>query len=206
MSRIADLVQRGVRVTAPNQAKGEPSEIPAEFFEGQDPRPSARFDSPAEVADFKAVYEEAEVPAPFNGYGVDRMAEILESRRLSALPREVRVAAVMASLEAAAVSLPQVIRDAAVRERALGAFVGAKEREVAGLKQRIEQRVSVLKHEIEVFVGEKNAEIEGLKKGGDTAGSAFAQLQLRKRQEQERLHQVLSHFVADPANPVPVGG
>ena len=206
MSRIVDLVQRGVRVTAPNQARGEPSEIPGEFFEGQDPRPSARFDSPAEVADFKAVYEEAEVPAPFNGYGVDRMAEILESRRLSALPREVRVAAVMASLEAAGVSLPQVIRDAVVRERALGAFVGAKEREVAGLKQRIEQRVSVLKREIEAFVDEKNAEIEGLQKGGDTAGSAFAQLQLRKRQEQERLRQVLSHFVADPANPVPVGG
>jgi hypothetical protein len=55
-------------------------------------------------------------------------------------------------------------------------------------------------------VGEKNAEIDGLTKGGNSAGSAFGQLQLRKRQEQERLHQVLSHFVADPANPVPVGG
>jgi len=44
-----------------------------------------------------------------------------------------------------------------------------------------------------------------LQKGGDSAGGAFAQLQLRKRQEQERLRQVLSHFVPDGANPVPVG-
>ena len=67
------------------------------------------------------------------------MAEILESKRLASLPREVRVAAVMASLEAAGVSLPQVVRDAVVRERALGAFVVAKEREVAALKQRVER-------------------------------------------------------------------
>jgi hypothetical protein len=206
MSRIADLVQRGVRVTAANQAKGEPAEIPADFFEGHEQRAATRFDSPADVPDFAAVYAEAEIPAPFNGYGVDRMAEILESQRLAALPREVRVAAVMASLEAAGVPLTQVVRDAVVRERALGSFVVAKEREVAALKQRIEQRVATLKHEIESFVSEKNTEIDGLKKGGDGAGSAFAQLQLRKRQEQERLHQVLSHFVGDPANPVPVGG
>lgn len=206
MSRIADLVQRGVRVTVANQAKGEPTEIPADFFEAHEPRPAARFDSPAEIADFAAVYEEAEIPAPFNGYGVDRMAEILESKRLAALPREVRVAAVMASLEAAGVSLPQVVRDAVVRERALAAFVTAKEREVTAVKQRIETRVATLRREIDAFVGEKNAEIEGLTKGGNSAGSAFGQLQLRKRQEQERLHQVLSHFVGDPANPVPVGG
>jgi hypothetical protein len=206
MSRIADLVARGVHVTASNQAEGAPTEIPADFFEGGDVRPSTRFDSPADVTDFAAVYEEAQVPAPFGGYGVDRMAEILESRRLASLPREVRVAAVMASLEAAGVSLPQVVRDAVLRERALAAFVVAKERDVAALKQRVETRVATLRREIESFVSEKNAEIDGLTRGGDSAGSAFAQLQLRKRQEEERLRQVLSHFVEDSANPVPVGG
>jgi hypothetical protein len=38
--RIADLVQRGVRVTPrANQAKGEPAEIPAEFFEATSSAP-----------------------------------------------------------------------------------------------------------------------------------------------------------------------
>ena len=83
MSRIADLVGRGVRVTVANQAKGEPTEIPADFFEGHELRAVARFDSPADVQDFAAVYAEAEIPTPFNAYGVDRMAEILESKRLA---------------------------------------------------------------------------------------------------------------------------
>ena len=161
MSRIADLVGRGVRVTVGNQAQGEPTEIPADFFEGGRRAPATRFDSPADVPDFAAVYEEAQVPAPFGGYGVDRMAQVLESRRLASLPREVRVAAVMASLEAAGVSLPQVVRDAVLRERALGAFVGAKEREVAALKQRVDTRVATLRREIESFVSEKDGEIDG---------------------------------------------
>ena len=109
----------------------------------------------------------------------------------------------MASLEAAEVSLPQVIRDAVLRERALDAFVGAKQREADALKQRNEARVAVLRQEIESFVGEKGREIEGLKRASDGAAGAFSQLQLRKRQEEERLHAVLSHFVGDSENPIP---
>jgi hypothetical protein len=134
------------------------------------------------------------------------MAEILESRRLASLPREVRVAAVMASLDAAGVSLPQVVRDAALRDRALDGFVAAKEREAEALRQRNEARVAALKEEIEAFVGERNREIEGLKRSAVNAQSAFSQLQLKKRQEEERLFEVLAHFVGDAENPVPGPG
>lgn len=155
------------------------------------------------MQEFAAVYEEAAVPPPFRGYGVDKMAEILESKRLAALPREVRVAAVMASLDAAGVPLQQVIRDAVLRERALDGFVAAKAREVELFKQRNEARVAALKQEIESFVSDRNREIEGLKLGAQNATSAFSQLQLRKRQEEERLREVLAHFDAD--NPIPAG-
>ena len=205
MSRVADLVSRGIRVTVSEQAEGAPLEIPSDFFDPIEPGSIARSSLPADVQEFAAVYEESRVPEPFRGYGVDKMAEILESRRLAALPREVRVAAVMASLEAAGVSLPQVIRDAVFRERALDGFVAAKEREVEALKHRNEARVAALKEEIESFVSEKNREIEGLRHGSENASSAFSQLQLRKRHEEDRLREVLGHFVGDSENPVPQG-
>ena len=204
MSRIADLVARGVRVTVGEQAEGVPAEVPSDFFDPIEPGSLARSSLSADVQ-LSAVYDEAQVPPPFRGYGVDRMAEILESRRLASLPREVRVAAVMASLEAASVSLAQVIRDAVFRERALDGFVAAKEREVEALKQRNEARVRLLREEIESFVGEKNREIEGLRHASENASSAFSQLQLRKRQEEERLREVLAHFVGDSENPIPRG-
>jgi hypothetical protein len=206
MSRITDLVARGVRVTVAEQAGGAASDIPPETFESTGPRATPRFDIPADVPDFAAVYEEAQVPAPTRGYGVDKMAEILESKRLASLPREVRVGAVMASLEAAGVTIAQVVRDAALREKALEAFVVAKRRETEALKQRNDARVATIRQETEGFVSEKNREIENLRRASDTASSAFAQLQLRKRQEEQRLREVLSHFLPEAQNPIPPGG
>jgi len=203
MSRIATLVSRGVRVTVGPQAPGAASEIPAEFFATPEPRSLQRSEVPVDVAEFAAVYEEAKVPAPFRGYGVDKMAEILESTRLAALPREVRVAAVMASLEAAGVSLAQVLQDALLRDRALDDFVAAKEREVEALRSRDEGRIGALKQEVAVFIKERGAEIEGLKRATDTGSNAFAQLRLRKKNEEDRLRDVLSYFVADGENPIP---
>jgi hypothetical protein len=203
MSRIAELVHRGVRVVVGNRPAGATSEIPAEFFVAPEPRSLQRSEISAEVTDFAAVYEEAKVPVPFRGYGVDKMAEILESSRLAALPREVRVAAVMASLEAAGVSLPQVLQDAVLRDRALDDFVAAKEREVEALRARNEARSAALRQEIDAFVRERNAEIDSLKKSTDSGISAFAQLRLRKTSEEERLREVLSYFAADDQNPIP---
>jgi hypothetical protein len=205
MSRIADLVARGVRVTVGEHTGAGGSEVPADVFEATGPRAPTRFDLPPDVPDFAAVYEEAEVPPPAHDYGVDKMADILESKRLASLPREVRVAAVMASLQAAGVSIAQVVRDAALRERALEAFVTAKKREADALKQRNESRMATIRQEIEAFMGEKNREIDTLKRGSDSASSAFSQLQLRKRQEEQRLRGVLSHFVGDSENPIPAG-
>jgi hypothetical protein len=188
------------------QAGTPAGDIPAETFESTGPRALPHFDIPADVPDFAPVYEEAQVPAPTRGYGVDKMAEILESKRLASLPREVRVGAVMASLEAAGVTIAQVVRDAALRERALEAFVSAKRREAEAIKQRNDGRVAAIRQETETFVSEKNREIDNLRRGSDTASSAFSQLQLRKRQEEQRLREVLSHFAADAANPIPANG
>jgi len=202
MSRVGDLVARGVRLSVGDLPEGAETEVPAEFFDAKDLGSLARSALPADVQELAAVYKEARVPPPFRGYGVDTMAQILESQRLASLPREVRVAAVMGSLEAAGVSLSQVLRDAVLRERALDAFVAAKEREVEALEQRNQARVASLKQEIETFTVEKVREIEGLERNAENAARAFAQLQLRKRQEEIRLHEVLSHFVGDGENPI----
>ena len=203
MNRVSDLLARGVRLTVAELPAGSPAEIPADYFESEPQRQPLRSEVPLDVADFAAVYNEADVPAPLKGYGIEKMVEILESKRLAALPREVRIAAVMASLEAAGAVLPQVLKDAWLRERALDGFVAAKEREVEALCQRNEARVAALKQEVESFVGEKNREIAALEQSSHAAAGAFSQLQLRKRQEEDRLRDVLGHFVGDAENPVP---
>jgi regulator of extracellular matrix RemA (YlzA/DUF370 family) len=214
LSRLKDLVSKGVRlIVADPEAGAEASptptavperEIPAEAFQ-EEPEPVRRSQVAASVEDFGAVYQEAGIELPLHGYGVDKVAEMLESKRLASLGREVKATAVMAALEAAQVPIREVIQDAVLRDKALDAFEAAKEREVSELRAQSEARVSAIQSEMETYLREKNAEIEALKQAGEAAGQAFQKLQERKRREEQRLHDVVAHFIEGAENPVTAG-
>jgi regulator of extracellular matrix RemA (YlzA/DUF370 family) len=214
LSRLKDLVSKGVRlIVADSEAGAEASptptaaserEIPAEAFQ-QEPEPVRRSQVAASVEDFGAVYQEAGIELPLHGYGVDKVAEMLESKRLASLGREVKATAVMAALEAAQVPIREVIQDAVLRDKALDAFEAAKEREVSELRAQSEARVSAIQSEMETYLREKNAEIEALKQAGTAAGQAFQKLQERKQREEQRLHDVVAHFIEGAENPVSAG-
>lgn len=214
MSRLKDLVSKGVRLIVADPEAGAEAiptppaaserEIPAEAFQ-QEPEPVRRSQVAASVEDFGAVYQEAGIELPLHGYGVDKVAEMLESKRLASLGREVKATAVLAALEAAQVPIREVIQDAVLRDKALDAFEAAKEREVSELRAESEARVSAIQSEMETYLREKNAEIEALKQAGAAAGQAFQKLQERKRREEQRLHDVVAHFIEGAENPVTAG-
>ncbi len=226
MGKLGNLVSRGVRLIVADSEEttlSSPREIPAdELLEAEElaeplaGRPPARGGAsgrgvpsappvsavPADVEGFGAVYEEAGVALPDHGWGIDKVAEMLAGKRLSALSREVKATAVLAAVEAAGVALRDVIQDAVRRDKALDGFEAAKGAELAELRTASEARIQAIKEEIDAYLREKNQEIEELKKAADGASQAFTQLQTRKRREEERLHDVVSHFVEGAENPV----
>jgi hypothetical protein len=210
VSRLRELVGRGVRLIvtdtaeAPADAAPAEREIPPEAFAAE-PRVVETSSVPASVEDFAAVYGEAGIELPPHGYGVDKVAEMLQSRRLAPLGREVKAAAVMAALEAASVPLREVLQDAVLRDKALDAFEAAKEKELHELRARNQTRIESLKAEMEALLRKINIEIEKLKRESDEAAQAFARLQERKRREEGRMHDVVSHFIEGGDNPVSLG-
>jgi hypothetical protein len=114
----------------------------------------------------------------------------------------VKATAVLAALEAAGVPIKDVIQDAVLRDKALDAFEAAKGRELQELHSRSEARIQAIKEEIETLLREKNAEMEELKKAVEVADQAFLQLQTRKRREEDRLQDVVAHFLEGAPNPV----
>jgi len=208
MSKLKELVNRGVRLIVsdvPDRPAGAPppeTEIPAEAFAEPLPREVERSEVPADVEDFGAVYAEAGIELPLHGYGVDKVAEMLASKHLSTLAREVKATAVMAALEAAQVPVRDVIEDGVLRDKALDAFEAAKQRELRELRADSERRIQAIKDEIEAVLKAKNAELEGLKKAAEDAEAAFVKLQGRKRREEDRLYDVIAHFAAGPENPI----
>jgi hypothetical protein len=221
MGKLSDFVSKGVRLIVVDPESGgaadagadtssvhspEPRDIPAEEIASPPPPPSAaRSDVAMQIEDFAAVYDEAGVSIPDHGYGVDKVAEMLQGKRLSQLSREVRATAVLAALEAAQVDVKDVITDAVKRDRALDGFEAAKERELHELREKNETRVRALRQEMEALLTKINAEIERLKAASESAEKAFAQLQIRKRREEERLHEVVANFVEAPENPITAG-
>lgn len=227
MSRLKDFVSKGVRLIVSDDASALPEsvepepeaaapaprasappprprerEIPAQAFEGPPPRKVVRSEVPASVSDFAIVYKEAGIALPPHGYGIDKVGEMLESKRLAALAPELKATAVMAALEAAGVAIRDVIQDAVVRDKALDAFEAAKEREVREARGSNETRIAALTAEMDALLKKINTEIENLKKASSGAEQAFLELQARKRREEERLHAVVANFVEGGENPV----
>jgi hypothetical protein len=217
VGKLSDLVNKGVRLivvdpdpsgsgagTATSPPPPPPREIQPGEIEAPTPVP-VRSDVAMEVEDFGAVYDEAGVAIPDHGYGVDKVAEMLQGKRLSSLSREVRATAVLAALEAAQVDVTDVIADAVKRDKALDAFEAAKEKELHELRTKNEGRVRELRQEMEGLLTKINAEIERLKAASETAEKSFSQLQIRKRREEERLHEVVANFVEPSQNPITAG-
>ena len=216
MGKLTDFVSKGVRLivvdrTRPGRsvarryvraAPPQPREIPVKK---SIPASAARALRRGHGDGTSAPYDEAGLSIPDHGYGVDKVAEMLQGKRLSSLARDVRATAVLAALEAAQVDVKDVIADAVKRDKALDAFEASKERELHELRAKNESRVRELKQEMETLLTKINAEIERLKAAAEGAEKAFAQLQIRKRREEERLHEVVANFVEAPDNPITTG-
>ncbi|HEY6547534.1 MAG TPA: hypothetical protein VI589_06500 [Vicinamibacteria bacterium] len=214
MSKLKDLVSRGVRLIVADVPEAgaaaadeaavaqRETEIPAEAFESAEPRRVTRSEVPADVADFGAVFAEAGIELPPHGYGIDKVAEMLESKRLATLGREVKATAVMAALEAAGVPLRDVIQDAVKRDKALDAFEAAKGREIQELHARTETRIEEIKAEIDAFLKERNAELEQLKGEEEAQNRSFLELQTRKRREEDRLASLVAYFLEGGPSPI----
>jgi hypothetical protein len=221
LGKLSDFVSKGVRlivvdpetpgggeVAAPDPAAPPRAPRPRDIAPEEivsPPPPPTRSDVAMEVEDFGAVYAEAGVALPDHGYGVDKVAEMLQGKRLSQLSREVRATAVLAALEAAQVDVKDVIADAVGRDKAIDAFEVAKERELHELREKNEVRVRELRQEMEALLTKINAEIERLKASSEGAEKAFSELQVRKRREEERLHEVVANFVEAAENPITTG-
>jgi hypothetical protein len=208
MSKLKDLVSKGVRLIVADTEEGatpaaaEERDLPPESFEEGPPKRVTRSEVKADVEDFGAVYQEAGIELPLHGYGIDKVAEMLENKRLKTLQREVKATAVLAALEAASVPIHDVIQDAVLRDKALDAFEAAKAHEVQDLQARSGARIEAIKNEIESFLKEKNAEMEGLKQAKDAADRAFLALQARKSREEQRLFDLVAHFLEGGDNPI----
>jgi hypothetical protein len=181
-----------------NPSEDEPaSNTPTSWKRAASAEPSSVVGAsiPADVADFATVYKGASVQVPSHGYGVDRVAAMLEHKGLAGLDKTVKASAVLAGLDAAGVSIDDVVHDGLLRYKALLAFEAAKELELHQVRARNQRRIEELQRASEEFQKEKNAEIDALTRESGAAAASLTRLKTRQRAEEERFYHTVALFV-----------
>ena len=203
MSPIKELMSKGIRYIETPGGPATPQGDADDSYAASAAPALSRSSVPLDVADWNAVYREAGVHPPPHGSGVDRVGEMLETKRFGSLDRETKRKAILAALDAAGVSVRDVVQDAVARDRALEVFESLKQREVEDLRGRTMGRIQTVQQELETVLRDSNAELDRLKRGTEEAVRAFAQFQERKRSEEKRLREFVAHFAKDEDNPIP---
>jgi uncharacterized small protein (DUF1192 family) len=150
--------------------------------------------------DLEVVYRSAQIPTPAHGYSVIKVAEMLRSEHLNALPDDVKKRSIMVALDAAGVKVADIVEDAVRRDRALDTYErvliknledtkARKDSENAQLEAEINQRVSELRQRIadnQAEIDRERKELEAWRAG--------------KRDEENRIAEAVGHFVSP--NPI----
>ena len=185
--------------TEPSQAAQTVAEIAASVATTE-----PHFDaSVSATGDFEEIYRAAEILPPAHGYSIMKIAEMMQSERIRSLPVEVKKNSILLALDAAGVKIEQVIEDAVKRDRALDGFERVQQRALDELAARKEKENGEIQAELDRLVQEHNQRIQANKDEVAKEKERFYGWRLRKQQEEQKIADCVSPFVAE--NPITTG-
>jgi hypothetical protein len=161
----------------------------------------------APVADptaFEEIYHSAKIPTPDHDYTVLKIAEMLQSEHIKALPAEVKKKSILVALDAAGVSIAEIVEDAVQRDRALDGYERAMQKHLEELRTRKDAENRALQEEITVRMKELRARIEANEKEVSAEQDQLLAWRQQKLREEDRIAEAIGYFVSE--NPVTRGG
>ena len=133
------------------------------------------------------IYRAAGIMNPRMGYSISKVVEMLNSNHIVGLPVEAKRAAVLMALDAAGVSLDQVLRDATLRQNALDAYESDQQKHFEEHWARKNEGNAQIQAELQRATAECLGRID--RNLGEVAQekASFARWQTMKQQEAERI-------------------
>ncbi len=193
--------------TAPQQAASGPAARPV--VEGP-PLPEVEVD--ATVAEQQAgaddfsldqVYASARIQEPAHGFTVYRLIEMLEGEELRDLDAPTRarvITGMLKRLPTGAVEVGDIVKDAALRDRALDAFERFLADRQTRRNQEVEEKNRGLQQEIDELTRVNTEQMQANLATLEAERTRFERWRSRKRVEEERLYAAVAPFVE--ANPI----
>lgn len=148
------------------------------------------------------IYTSAQIAAPAHGYTVLKVAEMLQSEHIRALPSEVKRKSILVALDAAGVTVDEIVQDAVHRDRALDTYERVLEKSLTDFRTEKQAENARLEQEIAERLAELRARID---QNNQSVAREVANLhawQSGKQDEERRIADAVGYFVAE--NPISV--
>jgi hypothetical protein len=171
-------------------SKGNSATQGTAFSDDMPSRP-ARVRPQGDLQSVEDVYRAAGIINPRMGYSVTKVVEMMESDFIRGLPQEAKRAAVLMALDAAGISIEEVLRDARMRQNALEAYETDQRKTFEGYWTKKTEANDQIRLEMEQVTAEYLARIKRALDEMTSEKTKFANWQAKKKQEVERISEAL---------------
>lgn len=152
------------------------------------------------------VYASAHIEPPAHGFTVYRLMEILDAEEFRSLDPATRakvITGMLRRLPTGAVEVDDIVRDAALRDRALDAFERFLADRQARREQEVEEKNGALQQQIDELTRTNQEQMQANRGALEAEKARFERWRSRKRAEEDRLYAAVAPFV-EP-NPITRG-
>jgi hypothetical protein len=175
----------------------------ADLVPDQGPAVEAPISDAAGTVDLNDVYAAAQIASPAHGYSVLKIAEMLDSEHIRALPTDVKRKSIMVALDAAGVKVTDIVEDAVRRDRALDTYERVLQKHLDDLRAQTDADNKQIEDEIQQRVTELRARIDENAKKLAAEQDELQAWRTRKHQEEDLIATAVSYFVSE--NPITRG-
>jgi hypothetical protein len=158
----------------------------------------------ADPNSFDQIYAAAEITTPSHGYTILKLAEMLQSEHIRALPVDVKRSSIYVALEAAGVKIEEVIQDAIRRDKALDTYERVQQNALGELQAQKDKENAGIQAEMEKMAAEHTARIQANQDAVEREKQRVFGWLLKKRQEEQRIADAVAPFVTE--NPITRSG
>jgi len=161
--------------------------------------------SHGDLQSMEDIYRAAGIMNPRMGYSINKVVEMLNSEHIRGLAIEAKRAAVLMALDAAGVSIKEVLRDAALREEALDKYENDQRKHFEEYWARKIESNTQIQAELDRVSAEFQERINRNLDEVKQEKSAFTRWQALKEQEAERMTEAIGLCSKSPDSGPPAG-
>ena len=144
-----------------------------------------------ELLSYQDIYHAAGILNPPSGYGIDKVVDMLNNEHLRDLSKDIRRASVLMALDAAGMSVNDLLQDANRRKQALESYEAAKRKQLEEFESLKAQEVSRIEAELDRLKAHYAERIQKNREQVEQEKESLRNWQMAMQHENQRISDVI---------------